>query len=258
MLNEPLDMPNLEELEVKVSCGRLKWKFFENVTTLKKLVINGIEPRGIEKCLRKNTNLKELTFYENAFISYFTRDMSKNIKFQLNSLKVLDHNNQLDLRLAGEFHGNNWSENQRNNFNRLLSTQKSLRALHLDVCNAEDLDMIFKMPSLKFLEINKIVGNFPQQLSSSNIKSFMTRTEKMNFSTIDRILSCLPKLRSLYIHQLSVEIFFRLLGHQHLKDFHYFWASEEDYGRLICLKVYYTGTIYVTRSTKDEFINLFS
>ena len=164
MLNEPLDLPNLEELEVQVSGGRLNWKFFENVTTLKKLTINGIEPKDFAKVLNKNDNLKELTFYENAFISYFTKDISKNIKFQLKSLKILDHNKQLNLRLGGEFHANVWSKNQRSNFYRLLSTQNSLRALHLDVSYAEDLDIIFTRPSLKLLEINKVIGKFPKQL----------------------------------------------------------------------------------------------
>ena len=258
MLNEPLDLPNLEELEVQVSGGRLNWKFFENVTTLKKLTINGIEPKDFAKVLNKNDNLKELTFYENAFISYFTKDISKNIKFQLKSLKILDHNKQLNLRLGGEFHANVWSKNQRSNFYRLLSTQNSLRALHLDVSYAEDLDIIFTRPSLKLLEINKVIGKFPKQLPISNIQSFMTRTEEMSYATIEKILMLLPKLESVYIYQLSVEVFFRLLGHQYLQNFHYFWASEEDYGRLICLKAYYSGSIYVTRSTKNEFINLFS
>ncbi|KAL7027879.1 hypothetical protein ACKWTF_005629 [Chironomus riparius] len=257
MLNEPLDLPTLEELEVQVASGRLNWKFFENVTTLRKLSINGIESKGFTKVLNKNNNLQELTFYENAFISYFIKDISINIKFQLKSLKILDHNKQINLRLSGEFHANVWSENQRSNFYRLLLTQNSLRALHLDVCYAEDLDIIFTRPSLKLLEINKVIGNFPTQLPLSNIQSFMTRTEEMDYATIEKILMLLPKLQSVFIYQLSIEVFFRLLGHQFLQNFHYFWASEEDYGRLICLKTYYSGSIYVTRSTKDEFINLF-
>lgn len=256
MLNESIDMP-IEELEVQVSCGRLSWKFFENVTTLKKLIINGIEPIGLDKCLNKNTNLKELTFYENSFISYFTQDISKNIKFQLRTLKILDHNNQPNMRLNGEFNANFWSENQRSNFFKLLLTQNSLKALHLDVCYAEDFDIILTIPTLKLLEINKVIGNFPDHIMFSNIKSFITSTDEMDFTMIEKILIYLPKLESLYIHQLSIEIFFRLLGYQYLRNFHYFWASEEDYGHLICLKAYYSGSIYVTRSTKNEFINLF-
>lgn len=256
-------MPHLKELEVQVIGGRLSGKFFEQVTTLERLVINGVEPKYLGQWLQNNAKLKELTLYQNAFISYFKKNIMNKVKCQLEKLKILDHIEQQELRLEGELSAEEWSNVQEKNFLKFLSTQNNLNSLHLDFCNAEFLPQILSVSSLELLEINKITGDLPKPLVTyNNIETFLTNVGKaMTIEMFETFLLYIPNIQSLYIHKIHKEDFQKIIGNRQicvdLQNFYYFWAYDDDEETFLDLRKIYHGPVNVRKSSKEEFINIF-
>lgn len=249
-------MPFIEELEVQVVCGRMTGIFLTNCFSLKKLVINGVSSRCLNACLAQNADLKELTIYENAFISYFKEDISEKISFQLTKLQVLDHINQKELCFKGEFSAQYWSRNQRINFLKVLSTQKQLTALHLDVCNADIVHEILSMSTIKMLEMNKITGILePMNGAYPNIEIFLTDANETSTITLVTLLTFLPKIQSIFIQTVSSENELEILDDQNIcKELKKLYFCEGD---LVSVRTRYGGNVSIVQSTKSHFMNLF-
>lgn len=257
MLNIPLSMKNLMELELHAICGRLTGKFLSNVKSLKKLTLNGIEVEGMIKCLVRNHQLKFLKLYENAFISYFKIDFTSKIKFQLEELTVYDHYNQDNLRMNNELPAVTWCKKCRNNFLKFLTSQNNLKALYLDFCNAKDIKkIILLLPMLKLLEINKLIGNFENiKIPKNSIKVFLTNSEDINF--ILKMFNNL-NLDASFINRISKRNFLELMNHLNINhDFYYFWSFEHENENFVDLKqTHNCESVNITRLDKISFLQL--
>jgi hypothetical protein len=256
MLNKPLLLLKLESLELHVVCGRVTSEFLENVCTLKKLTVNGLDQSSLQPCLQQNPQLEELTIYENAFISYFDRNLSVKVPFRLKKLAIFDHLNS-GLPLQGELSASQWSQKARLNFFKFLKTQSSsLTSLHMDVCYAEDLNYIIKsLPLLECLEVNKIAGDILKLRLEPNesIERFIASSNGINGFLLYAIVASCVNLKSMFIYKLQLNQFLFIARFAvQLTKFCYFWALETDkpFGNSLNLK-----NLHKQKIQEDEGIN---
>lgn len=246
-LEKPLMLMNLEVLDLHVICGRACGKFLQNVCTLKKLTINGLNQTALLPILQQNPNLKSLELFENAFICYFNQNIALNIPFALKSLAVFDHLNS-GLALEGEFRASFWNPKQRINFSKFLkSQQETLTSLHLDFCFVDDLNRIIQsLPHLDCLEVNAIEGNLINLRLDFNetITKFIT-TKKITGVLLFAIVTSCLNLQSMFIHKIQTSHFLFIVRFAvKLTNFGYFWATAtEEIGNSIDLKALYESRV---------------
>lgn len=250
MLNDPLPFAScLTKVEIHAVCGRISCEFLKFVETLRKLTVNGMDPKGLFCCLRNNRHLKELTLYENSNISYFEEDISSNIKFKLKKLAILDHSIS-GPKLNGEFEARLWKKEMLINFKKFLMTQNCLKSLHFDAFHAANLGKFIK-PSIEILEVNNLRGDIKQLKipSYNNIRVLIT-----NDSTIDLFqITIFPNLQSIYVKHFSSD----MLLVKHSQDDpiqNIFFEEQEDdecewLEDLISLKI--------KQASKEEFKKLY-
>lgn len=230
---------------------------------MKKLIVNGVSEEGLIKCLINNSQLEELTIYENSFISYFHKDISQSIKFSLKKLSILDHYNLTDesnklLRLNGEFKAEPWNKRMVKHFQRFLSTQGRLKSLHLHSCEASNFGK-FILPSIEILEINTLLGDINDlRVPANNIRVFLSDDENA-YKIID-LIKYFTGLEAIFIKSLSIEMLIVLLQQQErLKRFNYtstFGNREMKNIDLLC-KICIENALCINRSSKESFLEMY-
>lgn len=264
MMQKPLSLIKLQSFELHVVCGRLSCDL-QNVCTLKKLTVDGLNPKELVLCLKQNAGLEKLTFYDNAFISYFTElakqfDDPTELSFKLNSLAVLDHINSKDF-LYGEFPAAQWNAKERIFFMKFLRSQSSsLKSLHLDKCFVEDFNNIFNvLPGLECLEVNELIGDGSnlkfQEIST--VKTFVA--SRISDDLLIAVAYNFVNLKSIFIENLKTHQFFFIIRNaQSLRLFCYFYASasEKKHGSFIDLRRLYRRADVYRSSLPDIDIQL--
>lgn len=243
MLDKPLSFSQLESLELHAVCSRFSGAFLQNVCSLKKLSVNGIDSSALLTCLQQNPELEEVAVYENAFIKYFEDDWSLSMPFRLKKFSMLDHVHT-NLHLKGEFPADQWNNLERVNLMKFVKSQaSSLQSLHMDYCRVEDLGEILKtLQSLKSIRVNQLRGD-PSKLSLDDnhaVETFLT--SKINDKFLHAVLTSFKELKSLYIGKLKTHQFDLIMrSAKKLERFGYFWGaqSEKKNGNFIHLKNMY-------------------
>lgn len=245
MLKKPLSFIKLESLELNVIGGRLSCPL-DHICTLKKLSVNGLDPKELLLCLQQNPCLEELVLYENAFISYFNEDIASELPFKLRKLAIFDHLNT-ELVLDGEFPADEWDGIGRINFMKFLKAQGSdLKSLHMDLCFAEDLKRILKMlPALECLEVNRLTGDLSKLslVTNFNVTTFIAT--KVSDQLLNVVCTSFRNLKSIFIENIKTQQFLYIIRNAHrLNQFCYFWASktEKVNGSFVDLKNFYQRT----------------
>lgn len=211
------------------------------------------------KCLINNSQLEELTIYENSFISYFHKDISQSIKFSLKKLSVLDHYNLTELRLVGEFKAEPWNKRMVKNFRSFLLTQGSLKSLYLDSCEVSNLGK-FIMPSIELLEINMLHGDINDlRVPANNVRVFLSDNENA-YKIID-LIKHFGALEAIFIKSLSIDMLIGLLQRQEyrLKRFNYtstYGIQEMKNIDLLC-KICIENALCINRSSKENFLEMY-
>lgn len=202
-LKKKISFDKLETIELFSVCSTLSINFLEDVTTLKTIVIDGIEPLAVKDLLRGNFDVQDLILYENAFITYLNMNLST-IYMNLRSFALFDHVNS-GLTLKGEFPACEWSASSRERLQTFLLYQSpTLHTLRLDKCHAQDLQNFIKtLPHLRNLEVNRIVGDMEnfQIPKNMSIKSFIA----MNIDDIflKKLVENLKGLKSIYLYYVE-------------------------------------------------------
>ena len=244
-LKKPLSLNRLESLELNIVCGRISCPL-EDISMLKKLSVNGFDPRQFLATLQKTPCLEQLLLYENSFISYFDQDMSPNLPFRLKKLGIYDHFNT-KLVLCREFPAEIWDNKARINFMKFINVQSiELKSLHMDSCASEDLKKILKMlPALEILEVNRLTGDLSKLKLMNNKKITTFIATKVIDQLLNEVIANFPNLKSIFIGNVKTHQFFNIIRNaKRLEKFCYFWAakSEKIHGSFINLKKFYQQT----------------
>lgn len=259
IFNKPLSFPYLTKLEVHAVCGRISGCGWSEIKSLKKLIVNGVNEDGLMQCLMNNSQLEELIIYENSFISYFNKDISPSIQFSLKKLAIKDHY-LTELRLFGEFLAENWSKGMVKNFKRFLSTQRTLKSLHLDSCRACDIGK-FILPSIEILELNSLLGDVDELRvpAANNVRVFLSDDENV-YKIID-LMKHFGRLELVFIKSLTIEMLITILRQTsfRLKRINYTSTyGKQDFSNidLLC-KICIENALGINQSSKENFIHLF-
>lgn len=267
ILNKPMSLFKLQSLELHIVSGRFTGVFLENVCTLRKLVVNGLDSKVLQSCLEQNPHLEELELYENSFVSYFNQRFESH-PFVLKKLSIFDHLETMHW-ISGEFAASTWNAADRLNFTSFLAQQAdSLRSLHIEYCFAEDLHRILRtLPGLRCLEVNSLIGE-PTKLrlkTNQSITTFLTKSADDQY--LHTFIATFKNLSSLFINNLKTHQFFYIMSNaKALKFFGYFWASatEKKHGNFIDLKKLYTRShagetcrnVIIQAMKKEKFIEM--
>lgn len=244
MLNHPLPFSKrLTKVELHAVCGRLSAGFLKYVKTLRNLIVNGVDPKGLTVCLTNNSKLTELTLYENSFVSYFENDISPLISFKLKKFALLDHLST-GLQLDGEYEAKLWTKSMLQNIVKFLRSQNQLKYLQLDKCLAVNIAYLV-MPSLKILEIKSIKGNIEElDMSYNNVQVLLT-----NYAT-PILLAKFQELKYVFVRILSTDMLFIKDFNDHVEGI-YFEEKEDDTLEWI------NENVIIKRMTKNEFTKMF-
>jgi hypothetical protein len=225
-LKRELPFDKLTSIELFSVCSTLSTTFLGEVSTLKKIVIDGIEPNAVKKLLILNPDVEELILYENSFITYLNLDLSS-IYMNLKSFAIFDHFNS-GLKLPGEFEAVEWARTHRERLKSFLFHQSpTLTTLRLDKCYVGDFNSIISsLPNLKSLEVNKILGdaNKIKFLPITSVKTFIAMSIDDVF--LQKIVEHFEEISSIYIHHAKInQLLWLLRNSMNVENCGYFWLS---------------------------------